>query len=303
MKKLLLFGLGVIASLSTLTSCKKDEVAIASPTVSFANNEISYVAKSESDTTRDLTVTVEAPGELTIIKIFEVKTSGKTTLKTISNFTDKTKHVFTYTIVSKPNSGDYKIEVEATDKKNNTSSSFFTVKTFTPAVALLNTYTAKLLGAQYASAGSFFAATTGAVYTANDAKTNYDLIDLVYYYGGSTNNATIGSPKDTLIQTAHNKTVGFPTWTKYNETMFKATSLTSSEFDAITDDSKLTSLTNFSDSHQNNLAKDRVFAFKTEKGKFGFVKIIAINKNASAGGTDQNQFQFGSIEIAVKVQK
>jgi hypothetical protein len=301
MKKLLLFGLGVIASLSTLSSCKKDEVAIASPTVSFANNEISYVAKNESDTTRDVTVTVEAPGELTIIKIFEVKTSGKTTLKTISDFTDKTKHVFTYTIVSKPNSGDYKIEVEATDKKNNTSSSFFTVKTFTPAVALLNTYTAKLLGAQYASTGSFFAASTGTVYTANDAKTNYDLIDLVYYYGGSTNNATIGSPKDTLIQNAHNKTIGFTAWTKYNETMFKSTTLTSSEFDAITDDSKLTTLTNFSDSHQNNLAKDRVFAFKTEKGKLGFVKITNITKGLN---TKQEQdFQFGTIEIVVKVQK
>ena len=49
MKKLLLFGLGVIASISVLTSCKKEDVAIASPTVTFLNGVKDYTAK-ESDT-------------------------------------------------------------------------------------------------------------------------------------------------------------------------------------------------------------------------------------------------------------
>jgi hypothetical protein len=303
MKKLLLFGLGVIASLSTLTSCKKDEVVIASPTVTFLNGVKDYTAK-ESDTAYTFVADIEAAGEISSIKIFEVATDGGENQKeSITKFDSDTKHSVKYTVQLANLVTSKKFKITVTDKKDVTTSAVFTITAYTKPAGAINSYTAKLLGAQYASTGSFFAATTGTVYTANDAKTNYDLIDLVYYYGGSTNNATIGSPKDTLIQNAHNKTVGFTTWTKYNETMFKSTTITSSEFDAITDDSKLTALSNFSDSHQNNLAKDRVFAFKTEKGKLGFVKIIAINRNTSAGGTDQNQFQFGSIEIAVKVQK
>ena len=303
MKKLLLFGLGVIASLGTLTSCKKDEVAIASPTVTFLNGVKDYTAKV-SDTAYTFVADVEAAGEISSIKIFEVATDGGENQKeSITKFDSDTKHSVKYTVQLANLVTSKKFKITVTDKKDVTTSAVFTITAYTKPAGEINSYTAKLLGAQYASTGSFFAATTGTVYTANDAKTNYDLIDLVYYYGGSTNNATIGSPKDTLIQNAHNKTVGFTTWTKYNETMFKSTTITSSEFDAITDDSKLTALSNFSDSHQNNLAKDRVFAFKTEKGKLGFVKIIAINRNTSAGGTDQNQFQFGSIEIAVKVQK
>jgi len=299
MKKLLLFGLGVIASLSTLTSCKKDEVAIASPTVSFANNEISYVAKSESDTTRDLTVTVEAPGELTIIKIFEVKTSGKTTLKTISNFTDKTKHVFTYTIVSKPNSGDYKIEVEATDKKNNTSSSFFTVKTFTPAVALLNTYTAVLVGGQsnYSGAfGCFYSSTNNLAYNLTDAKSNSGSVDFIYSYG-PTYKAHLAAPSDVVMATglANNLT------TK-NATIIGKTTLTANDFDGITKESEITSLSFGTDTYAKLLAVNDVVAFKTVKGKIGLVKILEINKGTT-GSTDPEQYGSGTMKIQVKVQK
>ena len=297
MKKLLLFGLGVITSLSVLTSCKKDEVAVAGPTVSFANNENSYTATKESDTNRLITVTVNAPGELSTIKIYEVKSTGRTSLKTITDFTSKTNHVFTYNIISKPNTGDYKIEIEATDKKTNSSSSIFTVKTFTvtptPTPAGdISSYSAKLLGAQNASAGSFLSTTNGLVYDATAANNKQDSIDFVYYYGG-TYKSTIGAPDDKDVIAAHTGTANFSNWTKRNKTRFISSTLTAAQFDAIQNDKEMTAISStLSDTKMTDLAVDKVFAFKTEAGKIGFVKVKSLVVDAK-----------GSITIDVKVQK
>ncbi len=302
MKKLLLFGLGVVASLGSLTSCKKD-VVVASPTITFFNGVNQYDAK-EADTAYTFQADVVAEGEISSIKIFDVDANGnETQVSSITKFDSDTKHEVKYTVKLADVITFKKFKILVTDKKDMSISQSFLINAYKKPAGAIETYAAKLLGAQYSSTGSFYATTTGTVYAANDAKTNASLIDLVYYYGGSTNNATIGSPKDTLIQVAHNKTTGFLTWTKYNETMFKSTSISSADFDAITDDSKLTTMSNFADSHQNNLTVGKVFAFKTEQGKLGLVKITAINKNTGAGGTEQNQYQNGSVEIIVKVQK
>lgn len=299
----MLFGLGVLTSISVLTSCKKDEVTIDSPTVSFQNNEIAYTGTTENDLSRDITITVEAAGKLSIIKIYKVTDSGKTTLKTINDFNSTTQHLFVQTFTIEKNSGVNKFEVEVTDKENNTTSKIFTFTAYSVSAGAITTYTAKLMGAQLAVPGSFFSVSLGDVLTASEAKTNFSEIDLVYYYGGSTNNATIGSPKDTLIQNAHANTNGFTTWTTYNATMFKSSDLTPTQFDAIADDTQMANLTNLSDSHQNNLVAGKVFSFKTVKGKLGFVKVVSVSKNSGAGGSEMNQYQYGTIEIVVKVQK
>jgi hypothetical protein len=85
--------------------------------------------------------------------------------------------------------------------------------------------------------------------------------------------------------------------------MFKSSDLTPTQFDAIADDTQMANLTNLSDSHQNNLVAGKVFSFKTVKGKLGFVKVVSVSKNSGAGGSEMNQYQHGTIEIVVKVQK
>ena len=306
MKKLMLFGLGVLTSMSVLTSCKKETPA--APTISFANGENSYVATKESDTTRDVTITIDAPADLSAIKIFKVTDAGKTTKKLISDFTSKTQHVFTYKFSVLPNSGINKIEVEVTDKENQTTSSYFTFTAYAKAAGEITSYGIKIMGAQFKDGlGSFLATSNGTVYSAVDAKTNASLIDFAYCYRGVTTDVTykavIGAPSDAAIKTGHSASIDFSNWSTYNNTFFKLSSLKSADFDAITDDTQMTAISGLTETHVFDLKENDVVAFKTTAGKLGFFKVKAINVGTTQGKDDIQKYQDGSIEIDVKVQK
>ena len=302
----MLFGLGVFASLSVLTSCKKETPA--APTITFANSENSYFGKDIDDTSRQVTITIDAPADLSAIKIFKVTDAGKSTEKLISDFPSKTQHVFTYTFSILPNSGINKFEVEVTDKENQTTSSYFTFTAYTKAAGDITSYGVKIMGAQFNNGlGSFLSATNGTVYSSADAKTNASLIDFAYCYRGVTSDVTykavIGAPSDDAIKTGHSGTTGFSSWSTYNTTMFKVSSLSASDFDAINNDSQMTAITGLTDTHVFDLKENDVVAFKTAAGKYGFFKVKAINVGTTLGKDDIQKYQDGSIEIDVKVQK
>jgi hypothetical protein len=131
MKKLLLFGLGVIASLSTLTSCKKDEVVVAPPTITFLNGVNQYTA-SASDLNYTFVADVVADGEIASIKIFEVKTDGTEIQDSlITKFDSDTKHAVKYTVKLADVVTSKKFKITVTDKKDVTTSAVFTITAFT----------------------------------------------------------------------------------------------------------------------------------------------------------------------------
>lgn len=302
MKKLVLYAFAVVTAFGLMTSCSKDEVTPDGPSISFLNN-VSTDSAKETDTAYTFVANIEAAGKLKEIKLFDVSDANSETQlgTTITKFDSDTKHTLIYSIDLAGKTGDVKVKISVTDKNDLTNSSTFVLTTYeAPKGNAISTYSAKLVGAQYATEGSFYATTTGTVYKANDAKTNASLVDLVYYYGGSTNKATIGSPKDDLITNAHSATSGFTSWSVYNDTKFTATTMSATDFDAITDDLKMAAVTSLSDTHQNNLTEGTVFAFKTAAGKIGFVKVKSITAGTYNGAPD---YQFGTIEIEVKVQK
>jgi hypothetical protein len=294
MKKLMLFGLGVVASLSVLTSCKKDE--LAAPTVSFQNAKTSYEATSVTDTVFETTITVDAPAKIETIKIYKVTESGKSTEKLISsNFTSSTQHIFQY----KFRAGKY--EIEATDNENQTTSAFFTFTAFTPQAGEIVSYSTKIMGAQFNNAvGSFLSTSNGTIYSKTDAKTNSSLIDFVYSYRGGNYLAFIAAPSDALLDPTVN--IKAESWTKYNSTKFKLSTLTSNDFDAITDDSNFTFGAQLTETNVLSLNVGNIVYFKTDAGKLGVFKVKAINEGTQGGDAVQ-KFQDGSIEIDVKVQK
>ena len=293
MKKLLLFGLGVVASLSVLTSCKKEE--LAAPTISFQNAKTSYVATNVSDTVFENTITVDAPAKIESIKIYKVTDSGKSTEKLISsNFTSSTQHVFQY----KFRAGKY--EIEATDKENHTTSAFFTFTAFTPEAGEIASYSAVIMAAQFNEGGSFLSTSNGIVYKKTDAKTNASLIDLVYSYRGADMLAFIAAPSDTILDKTLN--IKADTWSVYNSTKFKLSSISSQDFDLIKNDSKYSEITNLVNTKVLNLKEGNVVAFETAAGKLGYFKVKAINQGTT-GANDIQKYQNGSIEIDVKVQK
>ena len=307
MKKLLLFGLGVIASLSTLTSCKKDEVAIASPTVTFLNGVKDYPAK-ESDTAYTFVADVEAAGEISSIKIFEVATDGGENQKeSITKFDSDTKHSVKYTVQLANLVTSKKFKITVTDKKDVTTSAVFTITPFTKPAGAIEEYKATLLGSQYAKEGSFFSTTNGSVYTVANSAASSSLIDLIYYYSGdgtvgqstSGNGATIGGADDTNILGVYK---GISSWSTKNATRFTGSTLSATEFDALTDDSKIAVISDFTETKKIGLAEGNIIAFKTAAGKKGLVKITKLTKGINTV-TNKDDYQFGTIEIVVKVQK
>lgn len=155
-----------------------------------------------------------------------------------------------------------------------------------------------MLGSQYNTTGSFFSSTNGQVYTVNTSVANSSLIDLIYYYSAG-NGATIGAADDSNIAGVY---TGIANWATKNATRFATTSISTSDFDAITDDTKIATISTFSDTKEVGLTVGNVFAFKTAAGKKGLVKITNITQGTNTT-TKQQDYQFGTIEIVVKVQK
>jgi hypothetical protein len=301
MKKLLLFGLGVVASLGSLTSCKKDE-AVAAPTITFLNGVNSYTAK-EVDTAYTFVADVEAAGEISSIKIFDVTVEGiETQVSSITKFDSDTKHEVKYTVKLSEVDNFKKFKISVTDKKDMSYSASFLINAYTKPAGDITTYTATLLGSQYASTGSFFSTTNGQVYTVNTSAASSSLIDLIYYYSGDGtvgNGATIGGADDTNILGVY---TGIANWTTKNATRFATTSMTTTEFDALANDAKISTLSTFADTKEIGLTVGSVIAFKTVGGKKGVLKVTNLTKGTNTQNQQQD-FQFGTIEIVVKVQK
>jgi len=76
-------------------------------------------------------------------------------------------------------------------------------------------------------------------------------------------------------------------------TRFKATALSATDFDAVTDATAcIDNATGADQTRMGALAEDNVFAFITVTGKHGLIKVVGINAGAA-----------GDITIDVKVEK
>jgi hypothetical protein len=301
--KVLFSAVALAVSASIFTSCVED--LPTPPTITYKTTA-GYTSKDttvEVGSSIKVGMLVEAAAERTLKSFkFEVETGGatltideKSTLTGTSLDYDKTLTIGTTV-------GEETWRFIAVDDKSNTvTKSFKITRKLTP-VANVNTYTQVLLGSQFnTTLGSFLEVTTGTVLTQANAKAasaTADLIDdaeFVYYYG-LANGPTIAATSNADAGTVYtNANTGLQTWTKKDATTFVNTTLTPTEFDAITlvNDVKLTDSTH-ADSDQKQLAAGRVFAFKTIAGKKGLVKVQAV----TGARTDAN----GTITITVKVQ-
>ena len=285
--------------------------------VNYFLSIIAIVAIALNFTSCDPTTTENKAPEITVTPtsveavvgdtvLFTVKISADGELKTLSAVIDPyatfpdttfdsgvhTAEIGYYYVVpgSAAAGTSHKITWTITDKDDLTSTTTGTIDIISGA-GNINTYTAVLLGAdQNADAGSFYATSTNTVYTVAEAYTNQDNVDFIYYYG-STNEASIAAPND--VDVAVFNVYGLANWTTKNATTFKTTSVTTSNFDAMTDDATIvTEADGSSATAVNQLTQGNVFAFVTEAGKKGLVKVGTITT-----GRD------GNITITVKVQE
>jgi hypothetical protein len=191
------------------------------------------------------------------------------------------------------NEGDYVYELIVTDNNDLTASGSFTI---TVSGGPIKTWT-KTLGSHQSNTGSSFASITGEVFQMTEAKANSTLIDFMYYYG-NVNNATIAAPDDNDAAAVFTGTAALSTWTTRNSTKFKATSMTTAEFDAITDDLLIVSnATGATASTEHPLEVGDVVAFITDGSKAGGSKMGLIKVAAIVTGAG------GTMDIVVKVQE
>jgi len=169
---------------------------------------------------------------------------------------------------------------------NETVTKSFTV------VSSVKHFTAVLMGAQAnLTEGSYLDAATGTVYTQTDAAANQALVDIVYYYG-SANAATLCAPNEVTVNGGTGNLTLCESWTTKNATVFGASTVTVTEFDAMIDDSVIAEITGLTESISIDLAVDAIIAFETVNGEKGLIKIVALEATTA-----------GTITIEVLIQE
>jgi hypothetical protein len=184
------------------------------------------------------------------------------------------------------------IEFTTTDKDGQTASINLEITT-EEAAKPIDSWTERLLGSWNNPTGSSFASINGNVYTLDEAFVHQSLIDYMYWWGQTTS-ATIGCPADTNAAKVFNTgNYKLDNWTTKNDTKFKTTTITSAEFDAISDASVIIPAAAGADqTHIGALAVDQVIAFITVTNKSGLIRVKGI-----AEGSD------GTMTVDVKVEK
>ena len=152
-----------------------------------------------------------------------------------------------------------------------------------------NTYTAKLVGAQNNTAGSYFASSTGLVYKSADAKANPGIIDITFAETGST----VATLQPKLISPEYRDEEGLTAFDSGTLTYFKASTLNFANVSA----AQLAAISGAS-LKSIAVAKGATYEFINAAGKKGLINVTdyVANDPTKALGN-------GSITIDVKVLK
>ncbi len=301
-KNLFLMGL-VVASTATMTSCTKDdEATVKKPTVALITPSTKTVSVVQGSTVAVEVLSAAGDAKLKSFRV-EFSQGGGPFASYSGAFpngnsdTTFSENNYTYkkTLPTMSGQGVIVYRFYATDKDNYSSSVDLTINVTADSTQSINSYSAKIMGAQQNNTlGSFLATTTGTVYKQADAKTNSTLVDVVYFYG-ATNKATLAAPDDAGAgATFTNPSTGLQTWAKRNATRFDKTNLTEANFNSVNNNATLIAfyLTNPTSTASNDLAAGQVLKFRTESGKRGFILV----KSVTTGDA-------GSINVDVKVEK
>lgn len=141
--------------------------------------------------------------------------------------------------------------------------------------------------------GSFFSLNNGLIYSQKDAFQNQSLINLLYFYHPLEFN-TLASPGANL--TGIYQGLNSPEfWTIKNTTYFSRNiiNIPISSFDNAVNDSIIIANTFTNGGRKaKGLAANQIWAFQSNLGKFGLIKIIEVNGQEN-----------GTLKIAVKMQQ
>ncbi len=291
-------------SISIISSCTKDEekdpptivvTEQGSPTYEPGTSVTYHIVLAGNEDLFDFWF-VESQIGLPVSEITNIQPSDAFDDMTFLEFKNNLTAVnfdFTYNIPAAgvPGGSVITIDFSVMDKKDQETEEQVSFTVVAPA-GDIDRFTAVLMGGQSnLDDGSFLDAHTGDVYLQAGADANQDLIDIIYYYG-STNKATLCAPSDATVGGGGTNLSLCESWTTPNITKFETSAITTTEFDAMTDDSVISEISGMTQTIMTDLAVDDVFSFETVDGKIGLVKVESI-----VDGAD------GTITIEVIIQK
>jgi hypothetical protein len=300
MKRILFFLSAIlITSVTLFTSCTEDTDPVdLPPTVNFVA-DAGYISN-------DATLTVGMPFAVKVLAQANVTSGSKIQSIKITRIVNNqiiwdTTLAFndaTVTLEANFNAlntvGTENIEFKATDKAGQSAKKEIKITTTNVSGGAINSWEMRILGSwNNLTVGSSFASINGNVYMLDQAFANQNLIDFIYWWGQTTA-ATIGAPNDPNAALVFNTgAYALSNWTTRNATKFKPTTLTSAQFDAVTDATPcIDNATGADGTRLGALAVDQVFAFISVTGKHGLIRV----KNITEGSA-------GQITIDVKVQQ
>ncbi|GAB4303956.1 MAG: hypothetical protein Kow0068_26020 [Marinilabiliales bacterium] len=129
----------------------------------------------------------------------------------------------------------------------------------------INTWTSVTLGGEYSSYGSYYDVTGNHVYLSSTVGGHESEIDIIYSTATSSNES-FWAPDQVTVFNGN------------NATRFATTSFTASDFDAMTDDTNIASLTPTA-TKAENITANSVYAFVTATGKKGLIKVTTLTTN------------------------
>lgn len=281
----------------TFTSCKKDETTVAAPTVTVNGGNTSI--ELDLAITKQVTIDIKAvAGTDRTIKTLTIDRAipGSSTIKIYTASPDKNEVTYSHQdsiagMVSANVTVTYSIT--ATDNKDLVTTQIFTVK-FIQTNNILTSSTV-VLGAQSNTtveykflgiANNFASYTAGATGT---AKANSEKIDFVYYYGNTDKNSFASPTNTDGAQVIWSSEIA--SWTTKNDTKFKATTITASQFDVIKDNTKVDDSFKNIDfntatvSKMTDLKNNDVISFQTASGKKGLIKFLTTASDNQGSAT------------------
>jgi hypothetical protein len=283
----------LIAFLLFTISCKKDPSTVG-PKLSFVNAP-GYVS---SDTTLQLgaQINVMLSAEMGSSKLtyLRVTLNNGTTIQTAldTGFNINTLQCLKKIIKTTAENEVWTFLVM--DRNRNESSITLNIKK-KPTVSWgdITIYNSVILGAQGSALyGSFLSLSDGKIYFQDSAYIMRNNVDMIYYYG--IYNSTLSSPGETQAPNYFTVVPPIGQWVPKNVTMYDTTALTVTDFDNSNNDSLILNTYNdlISKKKAKYLASGSIYAFKTQSGKMGLVKV----NNVDAGAT-------GHVNLSIKIQK
>lgn len=293
MKKLfLILSLVIIATSFFVAACSKDEDPLP-PTITF-KQDAGYVSANTTAKYGDslhFGITAKSNGTDNLAK-FKIYANSKQMLDSTINTAAFTFNF--HTVKSVLDKEVWKFVTTDIAGRSKTDSIIITGN-----FGEILTYNSKTLGAQSNTTEKGFISysnSTVTQYTQAEAFNHQADIDMFCFYENTATNVnmmTLAAPGSN-IKGIFTGTTAPDQYTVKNITFYVKTTLTAAQFDEVQNDAVIRA--SFDPKNQFKKAKlltaGDVYSFKLQSGKYGLLKVIAVN------GTET-----GTLQIAVKIQK